>query len=93
MDSVQGLAGEDVAAEVSKSDGVNADGTSAGDLDRLAGKGRPPEDNKITEADFKPTVEGRPETAPIYDGVRRVVDFPQIVGCLASDDDCKCYTQ
>lgn len=47
----------------------------------------------ITEQDFQPVLEGRPETAPIYDSVRRVVDFPQIVGCVASDNDCTCYTQ
>ena len=48
-----------------------------------------------TPVDYEPRVNGRPETAPIYDTVRRVADMPQIVGCIEvkADKSCNCYTQ
>lgn len=49
--------------------------------------------NHLTASDFVPTVPNRPESAPIYDNIRRVADFPQIVGCVQSAKSCRCYTQ
>lgn len=33
------------------------------------------------------------ETAPLYDNVRQVQDFPRLAGCVAASDSCTCYTQ
>jgi zona occludens toxin len=44
--------------------------------------------------DFAPRVAGRPETAPAYDQLRVVKDFPRIAGCALSESrGCQCYTQ
>lgn len=53
----------------------------------------PSSPNNLTASDFLPTVAGRDESAPIYNSVRKVVDFPQIVGCVESAKGCNCYTQ
>lgn len=47
----------------------------------------------ISLADFEPRLRGRPETAPLYDGVRRVVAVPLVAGCVAIRDRCSCYTE
>lgn len=52
--------------------------------------GSAPED---FEAQFKPVVPSRPETAPAYDSLRRVVVMPQIKACIQSATDCRCYSQ
>ena len=51
-------------------------------------------ENKETYPDFKPTVEGVPESAPAYQSLLKVVDIPVLVGCVYSKrkDDCRCYT-
>ena len=33
------------------------------------------------------------ETAPLYDNVRQVQDFPRLAGCVAASDSCTCYSQ
>lgn len=44
--------------------------------------------------DFKPRIEGRPETAPAYDKLRQVRSVPIIAGCVLSEaKGCQCYTQ
>lgn len=44
--------------------------------------------------DFRARVAGRPETAPAYDGLRIVRDFPRLAGCIESvARGCRCYTQ
>ena len=43
--------------------------------------------------DFKPRVNYRPESAPAYDHLRRVVVMPQVVGGYCEGDVCKCITQ
>lgn len=43
--------------------------------------------------DFMPVVVGRPETAPAFNSLRRVVNMPLIAGCLQSAKHCYCYTQ
>lgn len=42
--------------------------------------------------DFTPRQEGRPETAPAYDGLYRVAAAPIVMGCIGTPDDCRCYT-
>lgn len=42
--------------------------------------------------DFQPRVEGRPETAPAYDGLYKVNAAPIILGCIGTPEDCRCYT-
>ncbi|UZR29443.1 zonular occludens toxin domain-containing protein [Methylococcus mesophilus] len=42
--------------------------------------------------DFKPRVEGRPETAPAYDGLYRVSRSPIVMGCVGTPDYCRCFT-
>lgn len=42
--------------------------------------------------DFKPRVPSRPETAPAYDGMLKVVDAPSMRACILKGDECKCYT-
>lgn len=43
--------------------------------------------------EFKPLIPGRPESAPAYDGLRRVVVMPVISACLKSSTACVCYSQ
>lgn len=45
-----------------------------------------------TVAEFAPRLAGRPESAPIYDGVRVVKSMPVIRGCIAMANRCKCVT-
>ena len=45
------------------------------------------------EYDYVPLVEGRPETAVIYDGIRKVQQFPVVSACVSSAKACNCYTQ
>lgn len=52
----------------------------------------------LTVETLTPTLENHEESAPIYDGVRKVVDFPQIKGCVLMERaertySCTCYTQ
>lgn len=43
--------------------------------------------------DFRPRLAGRPETAPAYDGIREVRDFPRLAGCVRSEArGCRCFT-
>lgn len=47
----------------------------------------------ISEDDYKPRIENRPETAPIYDGMNRSVTvMPWPSACVKSDKACNCYT-
>lgn len=43
--------------------------------------------------DYRPRIANLQETAPIYDSLRQVVDFPRRVACVASADSCNCYSQ
>lgn len=57
---------------------------------------RTPEEIKrdlLTPQDYAPRIANMQETAPIYDDVRRVADFPQMVGCIAAKNTCRCYSQ
>lgn len=44
-------------------------------------------------ADYVPQISGRPETAPLFDGLRKVAVMPIISACIKSADRCNCYTQ
>lgn len=47
----------------------------------------------ISEEDYKPRIENRPETAPIYDGMNKSVTvMPWPSACVKSDKACNCYT-
>lgn len=43
--------------------------------------------------DYKPRLVSRPETAPLYDQLRRPVAMPVVAGCMVHDGECGCYTQ
>lgn len=42
--------------------------------------------------DFKPAIEGQPETAPAYRHLLKVTAIPILAGCIKSATSCKCYT-
>ena len=47
----------------------------------------------ISEDDYKPRIENRPETAPIYDGMNKSVTvMPWPSACVKSEKGCNCYT-
>ena len=52
-----------------------------------------PPKNHISEDDYKPRVDNRPETAPMYDSMNKSVkSMPWPVACIKSDNGCNCYT-
>lgn len=42
---------------------------------------------------FTPVVPDRPETAPAYDELRKVVRMPRVVGGYCDDKGCRCFNQ
>jgi len=42
---------------------------------------------------FTPRNVNYPESAPAYDGLRQVKAMPVIIGCVLTQNSCKCYTQ
>lgn len=50
-------------------------------------------DGFISADDLLPREPFRLETAPIYDSLVEIKDFPRISACLATKDRCSCYTQ
>lgn len=50
--------------------------------------------NNLKPEDFTPTLSEKPESKPIYNGVRQVKTFEQIAGCIdGGKSDCTCYSQ
>lgn len=51
-------------------------------------------DQPLTHDHFVPRIKERPESAPLYDGVRQVQSIPSVKGCLESKAklQCKCFT-
>lgn len=47
----------------------------------------------ISLSDYKPRLPQRPETAPLYDGIRQPKVMPIVAGCLSMGDRCTCYSQ
>lgn len=41
---------------------------------------------------FVPRLNGRPESAPLYDGIRQVRAMPVVAGCVTRGQSCRCYT-
>lgn len=48
--------------------------------------------SEFTEAYYRPRVEGMPETAPIYDGIRAVNRMESVAACIKGRKGCDCYT-
>lgn len=46
----------------------------------------------FSEAYYRPRVEGMPETAPIYDGIRSVNRMESVAACIKGRKGCDCYT-
>lgn len=42
--------------------------------------------------DYMPRLPQRPETAPLYDGIRTVRSMPTVAGCVAMRGTCRCFT-
>lgn len=55
-----------------------------------------PEEQKkphLSEEDYRPRIAERPETAPIYDGMNKVVKvMPWPAACIKAENRCTCYT-
>lgn len=47
---------------------------------------------EFSEAYYRPRVEGMPETAPIYDGIRSVSRMESVAACIKGRKGCDCYT-
>lgn len=47
----------------------------------------------LTAEAFVPRLRDRPESAPLYDEVRKINHVPIVAGCVAAGDRCTCYTQ
>ena len=47
---------------------------------------------EFSEAYYRPRVEGMPETAPIYDGIRAVNRMESVAACIKGWKGCDCYT-
>ena len=47
---------------------------------------------EFSEAYYRPRVEGMPETAPIYDGIRAVSRMESVAACIKGSKGCDCYT-
>ncbi len=52
----------------------------------------------VTADDYTPRIATRPETAPLYDGIRQAQVMPIVAGCITyvdyeSNATCQCYTQ
>ena len=45
-----------------------------------------------TYLDFKPKIDGVPESAPAYKDLLKVVSAPTLLTCIKSETKCKCYT-
>lgn len=43
--------------------------------------------------DYKPRLVARPETAPLYDGLRQPKTMPRTAGCMVHAGKCSCFTQ
>lgn len=46
----------------------------------------------VKPSDFAPRIIDKPETAPIYDGIRQVKSMESIAGCVKTKKACNCYS-
>lgn len=89
VDSVD-LAASDVSAS-SVNAAVSSASVSAGQ--KLGANIGQQQNRSLTEEMFKPTVEGKVESKPIYDTVRKVQQFEYPVACISGGKSgCSCYT-
>ena len=50
------------------------------------------ESKSLTPEMFVPTLAERPESKPIYDGIRQVKSYERVAGCVDSGSKCTCYS-
>ena len=86
------MAGDAVESSVEDAQSVSAVGSSNEAVLPSSGSGDA-KNRSLREADFIPVVMPREETAPLYDSVREVTDFPRVGGCVKSAKSCTCYSQ
>lgn len=60
---------------------------------KFAGQPAAPALVGVAVEEFKPRLVARPETAPLYDQLRKPVVMPILAGCMVHGDECSCYTQ
>lgn len=48
--------------------------------------------SELSSRSFIPRMRERPETAPLYDSIRKVAHLPIVKGCVLSAKKCICYT-
>jgi hypothetical protein len=46
-----------------------------------------------SDEDFMPRLPDHPESAPIYDTLRKPVNLQLVVACIKSDNSCNCYSE
>lgn len=77
----------DVVAEPARSSGGGLRSPGAGAVAQgNAGPG-------LSLEAFAPRLQGRADSAPIYDPLRQVVAMPSVVGCVATRSRCSCFTE
>lgn len=81
------IRGETVIAGAPAASGVAASGGQVG------GPGSAAVGAALGLDAFTPRLRGRPESAPLYDGVRQVVAMPAVAGCAATKRRCTCVTE
>jgi len=88
---------DSITARIDPTGSVAATGAPTGSTAQPANGGAPAQQSvKVVGADwseFIPRISAKPETAPIYDGVRQVKVMPIVAGCVAMRDRCACFTQ
>lgn len=47
----------------------------------------------VRDEDFIPRLPDHPETAPIYDNLRKPVNLQLVVACIKSEKSCNCYSE
>ncbi len=50
------------------------------------------ERRSLTPQDYVPTLPEKPESKPLYDGIRQVKQFEYVAGCVMSAKSCNCYS-
>ena len=64
----------------------------AGEGGVLPARAAPVAPAALSVTSFAPRLVGRPESAPLYDGLRKVVSMPAVVGCMSTQSRCYCVT-
>lgn len=72
---------------------LEAKSSAAPGVGGAAGLSAGPGGGGLSLESFKPRLVGRPESAALYDEVRKVVAMPGVAGCAATRTRCSCYTE